>query len=194
MEKAVFRRMIGLIGLSVVVSLTACKKPSYSDYKVDEHGTVRNDNKQEPAAKPLDPESDLKQSGAMASQAESPRKEGVQMPDFFDRQRGRVKDLPLYPRSQATNIQFGPMGGLNVVMQVFRTSDKFETVTAFFDHALKAGEWKIASNDRGADLYTWELTKGASDQAAIQVERQKEQGIVFIVLRRAQPIAPAASK
>ena len=81
-----------------------------------------------------------------------------------------------------------------MLMQVFRTPDKFETVTAFFDKALKATDWKIASNDRGEDIFTWELVKGTSDQGAIQVERQKDQAGVFIVMRRAQTIAQAAKK
>ena len=173
--------------------LTSCKKPSYSDYKVDERGAVTNENKEDAKAKPLDPESDLKEAGAMPAQTEAP-KAGVQMPDFYDQQKGRVKDIPLYPRSRLTNVQFGPVGGLVMLMEVFNTPDKFETVTAFFDQTLKATDWKIAGNDRGVDLYAWELTKGAGEQGAIQVERQKEKGGAFIVIRRARITAQAAKK
>src|SRR5436853_1103817 len=185
METQVFNRALAVLILCTAVWLSACKKPSYADIKVEEHGAAAQGNREEPKSQSIDPESDLKKLGA-PDQGNADQQKGVAMPDFFDSGKGRVKDLPYYPRAVTTNIQIAPVSNTTMLLQVMKTRDSFETVTAFFDQALKTGGWKISSRNKGERLWSWELARDKGKKGAIQVEGQKEQGIVFIVLRRAR--------
>jgi len=193
MEKPVFNRVLALLVLSTADWFGACKKPSYADIKVDERGSVAQGNREEPKPQAIDPESDFKRLGALPNQDPNQMK-GVAMPDFFDQAKGRVKDIPYYPRGVVTNFQVAPVSNMTMLMQISKTRDSFETVTGFFDQALKSAEWKISSLNKGENLWTWELAKDPGQQAAIQVERQREQGIVFIVLRRASSATEQVKK
>src|SRR5262249_27374853 len=104
-------------------------------------------------------------------------------PSYFDQKTGQIRNLPLYPRAKVMSVQYGPINGAPQVMLQAMCREPFEKVTAFYEAVIKDNGWIVDDNSRGTDSYTWQLSRGRTDRAAIRVDKD-QLGRVHIGLAR----------
>jgi hypothetical protein len=174
-----------LLGCVVLATTLSCgHKPSYSDIKVDQSGRPLAE-----ASNSLEQSQGAKDEGAVASQstnggtAPEPAT-GKPLPKFFDEKTGQIKDLPLIPRSKLVSLQYGPSGAYETMSLQVKTGEPFDKVTAFYDAAIKSAGWRITTNDRNPDTYTWRLVKGDDDGATLQVAKGAQASVIFVTMVR----------
>lgn len=93
----------------------------------------------------------------------------IKMPEFFDAQKGSIKDLPSYPDSMRINVQYGPMSGTEMAMIVSQSPGPMAKITEFYDRAIKSNGWTIVSETREAEKYRLNLKKGDKDAGTVDV-------------------------
>ena len=194
-------RALWLVGLLFCGLFTSCShSPSYSDTKANKGANPADSNAARseagpsieqvnpPAPSPSPPPA-FPDSSSTLIPGSSPRLEGPASPSptgtpaYLDPKTGRIKDLPLYPHAKVMGLQYGPIGGVSQVTLQAMIREPFEKVTAFYDKAVKDNGWTIDDNSRGVNSYTWQLSRGATDRAAIRIDKN-EIGRVSISLAR----------
>ncbi|HUK91926.1 MAG TPA: hypothetical protein VLZ81_16100 [Blastocatellia bacterium] len=186
-----FGTVSGLLLLTISLALalaasTGCqRKPSYSDIKVNQSGGLANQNSSSSnnIAAALAAGSQTPVPGSSAAQANaSPH--GAVIPAFFDQKTGQIKDLPMIPHSRVESMQYGPSGGFMTMSMQAKTVEPFDKITAFYDSAIKSAGWRIVTNDRNTDEFTWRLVKGDDDGATVQVAKGPKPGVTFVSIIR----------
>jgi len=167
--------------------LPGCRSsPSYSDIKVDKSGALVNSNTARPETQPpiesqpqnetqplIDPASSP---GSLPDPLATPEASATPTsapPSFVDPKTGQIKSLPLFPGAKVRGLRYGPINGLNQVTLQAVTRAPMDKVTAFYDQVVKQNGWTVDDNSRGADTYTWMLSKGQNDRAAIRIDRDR---------------------
>ena len=107
-------------------------------------------------------------------------------PPFLDPNTGEFKDLPRYPKAARTYAQIGPINGSDAGMFMLETAASYERIAQFYDQEIKKNGWTIVSNTRDADYYRWELRKGKTSEAIIEVKSDGKSLRKNIMLSRAE--------
>ena len=107
-------------------------------------------------------------------------------PPFLDSNTGEFKDLPRYPRATRTYAQIGPINGIEAGMFVLETAASYERIAQFYDQAIKQNGWTIVSNTRDPEYFKWELKKGKTSEALIEVKSSGKSIRKNILLSRAE--------
>jgi len=188
------------LAASLVCGLGAsCSRtPSYSDIKVEKGGSLANANtarpQTAPSTEPADPLAPVPGSSPAvpasslmpvpgSSAWPDPSASPAATPAYLDQKTGQIRNLPLYPRAKVMGVQYGPIGGIPQVTLQAMCRGPFEKVTAFYEKVIKDNGWIVDDNSRGSNSYTWQLSRGQTDRAAIRVD-QDQLGRVHIGLAR----------
>jgi len=107
-------------------------------------------------------------------------------PPFLDPKTGEFKDLPRYPRAARTYAQIGPINGIDAGMFVLETAATYERITQFYEQAIKQNGWTIVSKTLDPEYLKWELRKGKTSEALIEVKPAGESIRKTILLSRAE--------
>jgi hypothetical protein len=175
-----------LLGCMALAATLSCgHKPSYSDIKVDQSGRPLAEASNSPATSvgADDLARALASPSANGGTAPAPAT-GKPLPKFFDQKTGQIKDLPLIPRSKLVSLQYGPSGAYETMSMQVKTTEPFDKVTAFYDAAIKSAGWRITTNDRNPDTFSWRLVKGADDGATLQIAKGSQPAVIFITMIR----------
>jgi hypothetical protein len=190
--KKFIQGFILIIIFSLSILIFGCnRKPAYSDVKVE--NPARAGEPSPTAEKPADPvaevdrkaESTNQQPTAPNSPQPAEQKPFV-IPAFFDSTKGAIKDIPRYPDSSITNMQYGPLGEATVVFMVMQSKGPVEKIGAFYDKELKRNGWKILSNTRDPILYEWTLKKDDANEGTVKVTKEETSGTIYIALTRSE--------
>ncbi len=195
-----------MILILMLVGLAGCKKPAYSDMKVDEKGReAKQDNEPTsnpsatsaaetptnpsptPSADPSAPLTPTVPAPIESAQAPTP----VPMPSFFDTTKGQIKDLPTYPESVVRNMQVGPLNGVASTLILLDARGPMEKIAKFYDAAVKSKGWTVVVRIDDPEIYKLELKKGDLNEALVQVNQDKQSGRITIMLSRAEQPPPA---
>jgi|GEM_PF-35250 len=179
-------RLLSMVLACVVIAASAgCRnKPAYSE--IDANRAVRNanQNSEEYASTPP-PAGTEALGGAPASPVASPT---VKTPSFLDSGKSTIKDLPTYPRSRVSNLQFGPNGGLNLMSLVLQTPDSMDMVTAYYEGVIKNNNWSVVDKTLDPDQSEWILKKGEDNSARIQVKKDPQGRRMNITILRGEKL------
>jgi len=113
----------------------------------------------------------------------------VKIPDFVDKIRGGIKDLPLYPRGKRQNVQIGPRGGMDMMTVYLTSKDSVETIAAFYDKAVKSNGWKIVDSMREPEVFQLTLTKGATSEALVKAQWDPPTNQTQMLISRGERLA-----
>ena len=198
------RSCIRFVLLMVTVAaplLLACNhKPAYSDVPPSETEKARERARQpappDTAAEPAPASGSDDQQAAPAppqpapppvqGESAAPRSTEMKPPPFLDPNTGEFKDLPRYPRATRTYAQIGPINGIEAGMFVLETAASYERIAQFYDQAIKQNGWTIVSNTRDPEYFKWELRKGKTSEALIEVKSSGKSIRKNILLSRAE--------
>jgi hypothetical protein len=89
----------------------------------------------------------------------------------------------MFPHARLRSIRYGPIGGTTQVALQGFTKAPFERVTAFYDQVVKQNGWTIEDNGREANSYTWQLSRGRDEHAAIRVDKDPLGRVVISLAR-----------
>ena len=182
-------RFVWVLLAAVILSSGACQhKPAYSD--IDANKTSRSQNQnvgtQVAAAEPQPGESPAPQTSPSA-----PQRPAFQAPSFLDRAKGGIKDLPQYPRSYQTNVQFGAIQGVNTATFLFSTSDPMDKIAPFFEQAIKNNNWTVKDKILDPEFSEWTLEKGKDDSAKVRVSKGQRGAMSIMIVRGEKLEEPA---
>ena len=182
-----------------VFALACHHKPAYSEIKASESEKSRDERARQAA-----PADDAAAQPALSSGSEDqqarldppatppgettagPRSTERKPPPFLDPNTGEFKDLPRYPRAVRTYVQIGPINGVEAGMFMLETVATYERIAQFYDQAIKKNGWTVVYNTRDADYYKWELRKGKTSEALIEVKSKDQSARRTILLSRAE--------
>jgi hypothetical protein len=187
---------------AAALSSFACHhKPAYSDIQPSESQKAREERAKEPASDdaaggqpaPSDAADSQPKPGESATPppappepAATPRSTEVKPPPFLDPQTGEFKDLPRYPRAARTYAQIGPINGVEARMFMLETVASFDRIAEFYDQAIKKNGWTVVHKTSDPEYYKWELRKGKSSEALIEVKSDGKSIRKSILLSRAE--------
>ncbi len=171
--------------MAAILSSAACgKKPAYSDIKTDERGraVAQNNNSQPDAQSSAPPETTAQPPTTPAQNP--PVQQEFKPPSFFDMNRGEISDLPNYPAGRKTNVQVGPLQGMDTAMVVLETGDTVEKVAAFYDRAVKGKGWKVVNRLSDPEFFQLDVEKTKIHEGVIKVRKDSVSGRTVIVISR----------
>jgi hypothetical protein len=175
--------------LSAALTLACSRKPAYSDIQVNQANSNQSQAAQsEPTPNPVAEEiGKLEQKPPAQAQAEqSPGQAArLKVPDFMDLEKGQIKDLPTYPGAVVTNVQYGPINGIDSAMMMLQARGSMTELAAFYDRAVKSNGWTIVRNTRDADNYRVQLLKADKGEAVIEIKKDTRSNFYYIMLSRA---------
>ena len=156
--------------------LVCNRKPAYSDVKAEQ--PARSEGEPAPSTdKPADPVAEVDRKAETTAQQPAPQnsqppadQKPMVIPAFFDSTKGAIKDIPRYPDSNVTNMQYGPLGEANVVFMVLQSRGSVEKIGAFYDKELKRNGWNILSNTRDPQFYEWTLKKDDANEGTVKMK------------------------
>ena len=193
------RRLFFVISIiASLVSISCSHKPAYSNIQTDkEKSQAQREALQKKAqqaeqsagASPADPQAPSPESpeallggGSQASES----KPAEIHPAFLNQRTGQFEDLPQYPRSVRTNVQIGPINGIESGLFVLETSDPIERIAEFYDNAIRKNGWRVVNNTRDKEYLKWELMKGKTSEAIVEVKSDAQSTRKAIILSRAE--------
>ena len=181
------------LALFVFALLPACRHtPSYNDIKVEKDGTVANSNSG-PTGGPAGAGASTGPGNSLApmpasSAEQEPNSSLLPVPDssqssgdpavaaatpsYFDQKTGQIRNLPLFPGAKVRKVQYGPINGTPQVTLAALSTAPFDKITAFYDKVVKDNGWTIDDSGRGENSWTWQLSRGQTDRAAIRVDKE----------------------
>jgi hypothetical protein len=184
------------------LSLACNHKPAYNDVPASETEKSRERARQQsPADDAAEPASSPRSEDAQATPPPPPaepappgqpestaaaRPTEMKPPPFLDPNTGEFKDLPRYPRAARTYAQIGPINGIEAGLFMLETAASYERIAQFYDQAIKQNGWKVVSNTRDPEYYKWELRKGTTSEALIEVKSNGTATRKNILLSRAE--------
>jgi hypothetical protein len=124
----------------------------------------------DPSLAPLPDSSVVPNPGSSDSSQASPAPGPT--PSYFDPKTGQIRNLPLFPGAKVRKIQYGPINGTPQVTLQAMTRAPFEKVTAYYDKVVKDNGWAIDDSGPGENSYSWQLSRGQTDRAAIRVDKE----------------------
>ena len=111
----------------------------------------------------------------------------------MDQASGEIKDLPSYPRAYRVSAQVGPVQGVNSMSLALKTSDSMDKITAFYEKVFKENKWLVTDRINDPELSEWNLKKGESNSARVQVKKDQQRASVMnIILVRTEKMEEAA--
>ena len=162
--------------MTTVAFASACdsKEPSYSNININ---GSRQDGRApaasaspEAGAEAVAPETLPPPPPSTATPVPAPSQpSAIRLPEFFDGQKGSIKDLPSYPDSMRINVQYGPLSGAEMAMIVSQSPGPMAKITEFYDRAIKSNGWTIVSETREAEKYRMNIKKGDKDAGTVEV-------------------------
>ncbi len=173
--------------MAAILSSAACgKKPAYSDIKTDERGRVaaQNNNSQPDAQSSAPPETTAQTPTTQTPPPTPPAQQEIKPPSFFNASKGEISDLPNYPVAMKTNLQFGPIQGMDTAMIVLETKDAVEKVAAFYDRATKGKGWKVVNRLSDPEFFQLDVEKGKVHEGVVKVRKDSVSGRTVIVISR----------
>jgi len=187
-SRSMSRSILWWLALFLFWMLPACHhNPSYNDIKLEKAGSLANANGGRPEAGSSSPLEAAPNSPLVPvpdpSQAPGSSAFSGPTPAYFDPKTGQIKNLPLFPGAKVRKLQYGPINGTPQVSLAAMSTAPFEKVTAFYDKAVKDNGWSIDDNSRGEKTYSWQLSRGQTDRAAIRVDKEP-MGRISISLAR----------
>jgi len=105
---------------------------------------------------------------------------------FLDSQTGEFKDLPRYPRATRTYAQIGPINGTDAGMFMLETAASYDRIAEFYEQAIKKNGWTVVNKTKDNEYYKWELMKGKTSEALIEVKSDGKSSRKSILLSRAE--------
>lgn len=116
------------------------------------------------------------------------------IPVFIDTSKGGVVDLPQYPNSVLTNIQYGPVKSVgDTAMILASTTEPIEKVKAFYEKVIRGHNWTVTSQTAEPENYKWQLKKGERDEGMVQLRKDsRTQAIIIIISRLEKPASTKA--
>jgi hypothetical protein len=192
--------MLCWLALSLFGLLPACRHtPSYNDIKLEKDGSLANANASRSDSGSANGESNPQGATPASPLEAAPNAPLVPVPDsspapgasaaagptpaYFDPKTGQIKNLPLYPGAKVRRVQYGPINGTPQVSLAALSTAPFEKVTAFYDKVVKDNGWTVDDSGRGENSYSWQLSRGQTDRAAIRVDKEP-MGRISISLAR----------
>jgi hypothetical protein len=200
-RRSCIRFLFLMVTAAALFSVACHHKPAYSDVQPSESEKSREQRaRQQPsadaAAEPAPPSGSADQQAKPEQPAPSlpvegestatPRSTEIKPPQFLDQNTGEFKDLPRYPRATRTYAQVGPINGIEAGMFMLETAASYERIAEFYDQAIKKNGWTIVSNTRDPEYFKWELRKGKSSEALIEVKSDGKSTRKSILLSRAE--------
>lgn len=173
--------------MAAILSSAACgKKPAYSDIKTDERGraAAQNNNSQPDAQSSAPPETTAQTPTTQTPTPTPPAQQEIKPPSFFNASKGEISDLPNYPVAMKTNLQFGPIQGMDTAMIVLETKDAVEKVAAFYDRATKGKGWKVVNRLSDPEFFQLDVEKGKVHEGVVKVRKDSVSGRTVIVISR----------
>ena len=110
----------------------------------------------------------------------------VKPPPFLDSQTGEFKDLPRYPRATRTYAQIGPINGTDAGMFMLETAASYDRIAEFYEAAIKKNGWTVVNKTKDNEYFKWELMKGKTSEALIEVKSDGKSTRKSILLSRAE--------
>ena len=206
--------MLLVVTVTAAFSLACNHKPAYNDVPPSETEKARERAKQQAPADPqAEPAASAGSGNDQAAPAQAPGSGDQQPvpsplpppppaqgepaaaaapstemkpPPFLDPKTGEFKDLPRYPRAARTYAQIGPINGIDAGMFVLETAATYERITQFYEQAIKQNGWTIVSKTLDPEYLKWELRKGKTSEALIEVKPAGESIRKTILLSRAE--------
>jgi hypothetical protein len=181
------------LAAAVIAGLAGCaRKPAYSEIDANRSARAQNNNQpndaQETASTPNSTAPPA--SPAPASPPTTPFK----TPTFMDQASGEIKDLPSYPRAYRVSAQVGPVQGVNSMSLALKTSDSMDKIAAFYEKVFKDHKWTVTDKINDPELSEWNLKKGESNIARVQVKKDPQQAIMNIIIVRTEKMDEPARK
>ena len=102
----------------------------------------------------------------------------------MDTRRTEVKDLPNYPGAHSVNIQYGPMGEIDMFTTTLMSRDSTDKIAAFYDKVIKTNGWTVTNRIVDPEYCEWALKKNDSDEAKITVTKSTMPNVFAIVIGR----------
>jgi hypothetical protein len=184
-----------IIMLLAVVMFAACERPTSEDQNRGMQPVNRNtgtlpETPPSPEAPPMDGEPP---SGAPPAETKPAQPTTYKVPAFWNSTTGEIADLPSFPGGARMSVQYGPINGMDTAFIVLSTNQPLDTISAFYDKAIKSNGWSVANKLTDPEVYKVTLKKDAFNEAIVQVEKDPQTGYRRIVLTRLQkPKQPAA--
>ncbi|HYV05210.1 MAG TPA: hypothetical protein VFB82_11515 [Blastocatellia bacterium] len=181
-----------LLTCATLAASAGCRsKPAYSNINVNaSRGSTQAAGAQPAAdgsATPTPAPQPDQPSGGGAAQAQPgpARPTAIKMPAFFDAQKGEVKDLPSYPKSQRLSLQYGPVSAdTDMASLVLSAPATMDSIGAFYDKAIKAAGWEVKTRNRDSEYSEWQLKKGDTEEGRVTVKKDSAQGSLTIQIVR----------
>ena len=206
------RLVLLMVAVTAASSFACNHKPAYNDVPPSETEKARERARQpapaDDAAEPAAPAGSADQQAAAVQSLASgdqqpvpsapppPPAQGqpaaaapsteMKPPPFLDPNTGEFKDLPRYPRATRTYAQIGPINGIEAGLFMLETAATYERIAQFYDQAIKQNGWTIVSNTRDPEYFKWELRKGKTSEALIEVKPTGQSIRKSILLSRAE--------
>jgi hypothetical protein len=171
------------LAAAVIAGLAGCaRKPAYSEIDANRTANAQNNNEPNAQETASTPNSGPPASSAPASPPTTPFKS----PTFMDQASGEIKDLPSYPRAYRVSAQVGPVQGVNSMSLALKTSDSMDKITAFYEKVFKENKWLVTDRINDPELSEWNLKKGESNSARVQVKKDPRQASMNIIIVRTE--------
>lgn len=126
---------------------------------------------------------------ASAAASPAPSDPSPRMPAFMDASKGAIVDLPQYPNSMRTNVQYGALRGAgDSALILATTSEPIEKVRAFYEKVIRGHNWTVTSQITEPENYKWNLKKGDRDEGLVQIRKDPgARGLTIILSRLEKP-------
>lgn len=187
--KKLFQYSILVLVVCLNFVMSGCnRKPAYSDIKVEQPARANSESAQT-ANKSADPVAEVDQKAQAAESqpsAQPTEQKKFEIPASLDTTKGEIKDIPKYPGSGVTNIQYGPLGDASVVFMVLQAKGPIEKIGEYYDKEIKRNGWTVVSNTRDPILYEWTLKKGEANEATVKITKDENSGAIYIALTRTE--------
>lgn len=188
----VARLVCAWLTAAVIGVLAACAhKPAYSEMDANRTASTQNNNQSNNAPESASTPNSAEPPASPAPS--SPPTPAFKSPTFMDQVRGEIKDLPSYPGAYRVSAQIGPMQGVNSMSLGLKTRDPMDKITAFYDRVIKDNKWTVTDKIVDPELSEWNLKKGESNSARVQVKKdEKQTSIMNIIIVRAEKMEEPA--
>jgi hypothetical protein len=107
------------------------------------------------------------------------------MPAFLDARNGEVKDLPSY-RGQRLSVQYGPTPTGEMASIVIVTSGSMDSISAFYDKAIKSNEWQVTVRNQDSEYAEWRVKKGETEEGGVTIRKDPNGGGRLIQIVRSR--------
>ena len=187
---------MGFMALAIAVggslSVSCERKPAYSEIQTKD--SQRNASAEQRASSSAEQPATPAAGDTPANPEQPPETPAkaveVRIPAFIDERTGEFRDLPSFPKAYRTNAQIGPIGGVESGLFLLSTTEPFQSIGEFYDRAIKKNGWIIVSQVRDPEHLRWELSKGKTSEALVEVKGEVDSNRKTIVLSRAErPVA-----